>query len=418
MAAWTPRISLSPSSASRWLKCTASPAYLVKEHDRLKKNDTVFNMEGDHAHCIADHVLRGVPIPESSKRGVIPVKDIPEMKKNALAFKQFCLEDGPLEWMTEQEVPLFYKPDSKGYIDFISIQSIDGDRLRIRIVDYKYGKGVAVSAEGNSQMAIYARSYIEAFIKGHWLYKITPDSEIVMDIFQPRVRDGAIESSWSINYEDLLNITDEVEKTAKVILSKEASSVVFNPSRDACRFCPASEICDAKNGGMVKTVKSVVPAKTLKQEKPVFPDPDSLTDAQIAEMLRVRTPMKAWLDSIYIREFGKALEGNIMPGFKLVRGRGSNKWDAPELVEDELVELLGDEAFESTKPKLVSTNKALTSLRAKNAPAATIKRIKSYIEKTAGQPLLVHESDPRKSFGPVRPEQVMEFITDDLDDEE
>ena len=52
----------------------------------------------------------------------------------------------------------------------------------LTVIDFKYGKGVAVSADHNSQMMLYALGALELFDA---LYDI---AEIRMVIFQPRIQ--------------------------------------------------------------------------------------------------------------------------------------------------------------------------------------------------------------------------------------
>lgn len=52
----------------------------------------------------------------------------------------------------------------------------------LTVIDFKYGKGVAVSADHNSQMMLYALGALQLFDA---LYDI---AEIRMVIFQPRIQ--------------------------------------------------------------------------------------------------------------------------------------------------------------------------------------------------------------------------------------
>ena len=60
--------------------------------------------------------------------------------------------------VVEERVPLFYRPQDGGTVDFAAIS-----QERVQILDLKYGKGVIVEAEENKQLAIYAKSLIDQY---------------------------------------------------------------------------------------------------------------------------------------------------------------------------------------------------------------------------------------------------------------
>ena len=149
-----PAISLSPSAASRWLTCTASPRFIMENADKIGSTDTVWNVEGDMAHAVANAVLLGREIPTKSRDKTIPKDKLPEMIKHAKGFKAFVDVPGLIDLHSELKISLWYMPNRNGYVDAAS----RGNDF-VRITDLKYGQGVAVNAEDNEQMAIYARSW-------------------------------------------------------------------------------------------------------------------------------------------------------------------------------------------------------------------------------------------------------------------
>ncbi|MCV6070290.1 DUF2800 domain-containing protein, partial [Escherichia coli] len=84
-----------------------------------------------------------------------------------------------------------YVPDGFGTADCILI----GGGV-LHIIDFKYGKGVPVPAEGNPQLSLYALGAYET-------YKILyPIETIRMSIVQPRLTDEV--SEWSCPVKELL----------------------------------------------------------------------------------------------------------------------------------------------------------------------------------------------------------------------
>jgi hypothetical protein len=403
--AWIPKISLAPSAASRWMVCTASAPYILREHKRVPDDTTVWNTEGDHAHAVANAVLLNLPIPAKSKKGPIPQDKLPEMLKHAKGFKAYCLEDHPLEFYGEQNIKLFYMPDRNGYIDYVGV-----DLHRVKITDYKYGQGVSVSAEGNEQMAIYARSHIEQNLLNHWLLVIDDNTEIILSIYQPRCREGDAITEWKLTWKELKEFTDKIGRTAKFILSADPVELEFRPGPKTCQFCPARTFCDARNGKAVRAVATV--AKITPNSKPVFVDPASLTPEQASTMLEYRTQIKTWLDDLYKLEYPKALKGDILPGFKLVAGKGSSDWKNKRDAADVLTFGAGL-PDDTVHPRgMITPNKALLALKEMGASKALLKEVKDMVEKFSGKPTLVPVSDPRPSLI-LDPTQVMDYVDDD-----
>lgn len=404
--AGSPKLSLSPSNAGRWLICQESPAYLAREYKRIPDDKTIWNTEGDMAHAVAHAVTFGLPIPKESRGEKIPESKIPEMMKHAQGFKQFCFRNHPAEAMGEHKLSLFYMPDRNGYLDFISL-----DKDVIEVVDYKYGQGVAVSALLNDQMAIYARSFVEQEMLGHWLYAINDSTEVRMSIYQPRVRDGDIESTWTTTWGDLKTFTDNIGNIAADIIfaQKSGTSLKFAPSDKACQFCGAKTFCVARNKKPVEAMTPILPPQGAKS----LPNPDSLTPEQIRAALAYRPEIKKWLDSVYASEMKRCATGSPPAGFKIVRGKGSSGWSDKSMVEELLLFSPLDEDTYAPR-SLISPNQVELALKEVKASKQVIDSFKAMKEKFLGKPVLVREDDKRPAIH-LNPASIMEAITDEDD---
>ena len=157
---------LSASSSHRWMNCP--PSVRLTEH--MSDSGSVYATEGSEAHALCEYKLRQVlgqdaQNPLESPGGLQYYDNA--MEDAATGYAAFVLEKleeirrtcpDPLV-MVEQRLDFSrWVKDGFGTGDAIIVA--DGT---LRIVDMKYGTGVAVSAENNSQMRLYALGALEMF---------------------------------------------------------------------------------------------------------------------------------------------------------------------------------------------------------------------------------------------------------------
>lgn len=383
-----PAISLSPSAASRWLTCTASPRFIMENHDNIGSTDTVWNIEGDMAHAVANAVLLNRQIPSSSRGKPIPKDKLPEMIKHAKGFKAFVDEPGAVSLESERKISLWYMTTRSGYIDVATIGSSRG--VAVRITDLKYGQGVAVNAEDNEQMAIYARSWVEETYPHD---PLSDDTVFELCIYQPRIRDGDKESIWRLTWAELKAYTDKIGEVAKRI--QAGRDEVFRPSTDACRFCPMKK--PAKGPPCAAYIEWTGADRAI-----VFSDVDPnlvMTDLRsftLEKLLLIaanRNKIKNFVDDVYKQFYGEAVSGNMPKGFKLVRGKGSRSWSEEQEAEDFLEVMFGDGAF--AERKLISPNQAETEFKKLGMKPGGLM---PFIRKFEGKVVLAPIGDPRPSI--------------------
>ena len=159
---------LSPSSAARWIHCPPSAKLNAEAGDR----DTVFTREGTLAHALAELKAR-----KQFLAGTGPKKYAAELKKlraeelwqdemddHTGAYLQHLMDiysdfPDPPHVAVEQRVDFSeWVPGGFGTADCVMV---GGDT--IHVIDFKYGKGVLVSAEANPQMMLYALGALAAY---------------------------------------------------------------------------------------------------------------------------------------------------------------------------------------------------------------------------------------------------------------
>lgn len=378
------KLSLSPSGAACWTACTAQPHYVVQNASRIPPQDTEFSVEGTIAHGVVEAMF---------KKTVINPKATQEMKTHASAFVNFCLDKkapGQTEhlkrtgmghrWWSELKVNLFYMPARNGYVDFCCVAD-DG----VHIADYKYGQGVAVSAFENLQMAIYARSMIEQL-------KLKTQT-VHMHIYQPRVRQGDKQSTWTLDYKELVQFTDDRVLGPAEDIQAKALALEFRPGTKTCQFCPCESFCEART----KWLLDDTPLETITSgEVPRLPKADSVSDDVLSKLILKVDDIKKWLGSIEKYGLAMAMSGKPLPGLKLVKGKGGHrKWGNPDLAKEKLLEKLKREDI-ITEDLITPTQVSEFEHDFEKDEWSVIQKL---IVKPEGGPTLVSIDDPRPVYG-------------------
>jgi hypothetical protein len=260
-----------------------------------------------------------------------------------------------------------YVPDGFGTADCILI---GGGTLHI--IDFKYGKGVPVSAEGNPQLSLYALGAYEA-------YKILyPIETIRMSIVQPRLSEET--SEWSCPVKELLAFGNYVKEKAELAIKGEGE---FRPTEKACRFCRAKGRCRARSEENVKL--AFAPGFGKK--------PPLISNDEMGQYLLQGADVAKWLSDLQDCALAECLAGKEVPGWKAVEGRGSRDWTDMDQAFDTLKENGINEA-------ILWERKPLTLAQVEKVVGK--KDFESYVGslvvKKPGKPALVKESDKREAI--------------------
>lgn len=313
---------LSASSSERWLHCPPS----VRLAAQFPKTTSTYAEAGRLAHSIAElkarkyflepmsaraysaqlKKLRADPSYEKSMDGNTDIY-LDYLKTTAMSF-------GSTQPFVALETRVDYSelaPEGFGTADCIII---GGDRMHV--IDYKNGAGVAVEAERNSQMMLYALGALKVYapIYGESIQKIH------LAIIQPN--SGGVKE-WSLTRAELEDWGQEVVRpTAALAYAGEGE---FAPGA-WCRFCPAGAQCSARAAQMLGLEEHgfAVPAGAPNAEK--APSGALLTDAQVGGILARGAELVAWYNDLKDYALTAALAGREITGFKVVEGRGSREW--------------------------------------------------------------------------------------------
>jgi RecB family exonuclease len=353
---------LSASSAARWLACP--PSAVAAE--AYENEGTEYTKEGTLAHEVAEAVARLTDGPRvSALEGVTS-----EMIECAEGYRDYIQEQTKSDSATvllEQRVDFSpWVPDGFGTADCIIIQGNTMD-----VIDYKYGKGVAVSAQNNPQMKLYG---LGAYNDFGFAYDV---ETVRLHIYQPRMNNISVDE---LSLSDLLAWA---EKTVKPTAEKAAKGKGnYNPG-EHCRFCPHAGRCRA----LTKTCTEYVQTHGMRASVPV------LAPWEVAEVLQMEPLVSLWLKRVKDQALTTLLNGGDVPGYKVVAGRGSRAWkDDFEVAA--LLKANGFTAEEITKTELLSVAAMEKAIGKKNVAAL----LDDQIETKTGAPTVAPESDKRPKY--------------------
>lgn len=362
---------LSASSSARWLACTPAPSVEAHFPD---EDASEYAREGTVAHALAEVLINsrinGRHDAEALDRVEASEFFGAEMASTIAAYVDYVAEvftaeraaDTAAQLFTEQRVDFSeFVPGGFGTSDVVIIRD-----EKLTIIDLKFGKGVAVSAVGNSQMRLYALGALAAL---GWLYE---PKAVTMTIHQPRL--DAVSSETLETAELLAWGRDFVAPRAKAAAEGAGE---FVPGAH-CRFCKARNRCRAR-------------AEHFKRLALMdFKEPALLDDDEMAEVLTVAEDLAAWTKDVKDYARAQALAGKKWHGWKLVAGQRRRK-----IVDaDGLTAALRAKRFKlgDIAPRQLLTVGKLEKLVGR---AAFEEIAAPFIETPEGVPVLVHESDKR-----------------------
>lgn len=353
---------LSPSAAHRWMNCPPS-ACLERE---FPSSSSEVAAEGTAAHALCEHKLRKL-LKLRSKRPQSDFED-DEMDRCSDDYVLFVQErmreiTSPMV-LVEQRLDLTrYVPEAFGTADCIIV---GGDMLRV--IDFKYGMGVLVSAEHNPQMMLYALGAMD-LLDG--IYDIRT---ISMSIFQPR-RENVC--TWSLTKEDLLRwARDDLVEKARLAYAGEG---IFCAG-EWCTFCRAAVRCRA------------CAEEKLRLAREEFSLPPLITDEEIEEVLGEIPDLIKWANAILSYATDAAVNhGKEWTGFKIVEGRSVRRYKDEDTIAREAESAGYTDIFDK---KLIP----LTQMEKLMGKEMFAKTLGGLIEKPPGKPALVPLSDKRPAI--------------------
>lgn len=366
---------LSASSAHRWLYCQRS----ARLEETLPDTTSKAAKEGTLAHSLCELKLRHYFFtPDFSKRkfnaAVKKLQKDPlwqaEMDRYTDEYLEY-VKSAALAMPSEPTVRIeqrvdysAYAPGGFGTADCLLI----GNRT-LTVIDFKYGKGVPVSTEGNPQLSLYALGAYEA-------YKLLYDVQKVrLVVIQPRLDNV---SEWETTLDELLAFGAFVKPRADLAFKGEGD---FHPSPETCRFCRAGATCRARSDHNVKVAFGIGELPPL------------ITDAEVGERLSELEDVVKYQKTLQDYALKRCLAGAEIPGWKAVEGRASRVWTD----QDEALDALEGAGIE--KALLYNTVPLTLAQIEKELGKKTFDELAGkYVTRTPGKPALVSASDKREAI--------------------
>ena len=367
---------LSPSASHRWLHCTAAP----RLEEGIKDEGSDYAAEGTLAHAYCAMKLKnflGLPT-DGEKEEIAALQEkygTGEMAEYTDTYATIVLEKyndaraatPDAQLLVETRLDFSdYVPEAFGTADAIIIA--DGT---MEVIDFKYGKGVKVSAVENPQMMIYA---LGAYARFAFEYRI---DNLRATIVQPRIDNL---SEYEITVEELT-------AWAANVLAPAAEKAYKGEGPQTpgawCQFCKVKNQCRA----LANKCKEVVAV-----------DPKLITPEELAkDVLPMMPIVKTWISGVEDFALAQALSGIQLPGWKIVEGRSVRKITDTDSVAAVLTKN-GYKQNDIFKPVEMRTITDLEKLVGKKQFAAMCGE---WINKPQGKPTLAPEGDKRKAIDPI-----------------
>lgn len=357
---------LSASGSNRWLHCPPS----AKECAKLPDVSSEYARQGTDAHTLCEYKVKKA----LGRKMKDPTEDLTfyneEMEECASEYAQFIMESlsaakehckDPLV-LVEQRLDFSrWVPGGFGTGDCVIVAD---DTLMV--IDFKYGLGVLVDAEKNSQMMCYALGALSLF---DGIYDI---KEVNMTIFQPR-RENV--STASMTKEELLHWAETVLKPTAELAAQGKGEY---KAGGHCRFCKLKATCRKRA------------EYNLELAKYDFAVPSTLEDEEIEIVLSKADELVNWAGEVKEYALQQALSGKSWKGWKLVEGRSNRRYVSEEAVAAKVEEA----GFDPYEKKLLG----ITAMTKQLGKKKFDELLKGLIEKPQGKPVLVPESDKRPAL--------------------
>jgi hypothetical protein len=373
-----------PSNGSRFNQCTAS----IKLAAYFQNKSSEFAREGTAAHKMGEISLT-TSAPADKIAGmtynISDIADKPDpwtfdddMAGNVQEYLDYverfapkvCRVLGKTFWVEQKLDMGFLWEGMDGTADALYFDALENE---LHVFDLKYGMGVLVEAEGNTQLPIYGAAALR-------LNPIFAGCTVHVHIIQPR-KNWAQKATFQPD--ELNAFVDKV----KANLKKAFSGSPEISAGEHCKFCPAKPICPAyisPEYGELLDVEALIMG-----DIPI--DLSTLKPDKLGELMKKAGLVEQWAKQFQTFALNWMANGGEIEGYKVVQGRaGHRKWASESEAASVLGAKFGQQIYETT---LASPTK-LEKIVGKKAFA----EYDSLVMRGEGKPSIVPISDARPAY--------------------
>ncbi len=375
--------SVGGSTAKRVLNCTASVQLCAK----WPNVESAYAAKGTCLHEAIDLIFQGKTKNDTDVIGLVfnGIEVTQEDYDDAIApalemWDAIDKELGGVEYFNEKRVTFPDMPmpeydelgDRTGKfiagVAFGTVDIVGKARDRNLLWDWKFGAGVGVEAEFNSQLLYYA--YAAANTPGT-MEMFDREKPFELFICQPLVRDGPTFTRWVTTWLQIEAFALELRRAVEKAFSDEAE-FKLGPW---CKFCNGQPGCDLYQNRVTEVGK--LSASELQ--------------ANMEKWLPYADDMIAWGENIKKLAHSLMEQGTVIPGFKLVQKRPNRSWVDEEKVTRYFAKV-GLPAADRFVKKLISPAQAEKALKAASLPSELPAAL---VKKESSGTTLAKDSDPR-----------------------
>ena len=209
---------------------------------------------------------------------------------------------GEMEYAVESRVGFGdFLPDVFGSTDLLGRL---GDRAIV--LDWKFGDGVAVEVEENSQLLFYAAA-AKRTAETAWAFKDAKEVELII-VQPPYVK------RWVTDLARVDAFEKELAAAVKIAARPDAPLA----SGDHCKWCAAKPVCPIMTGAVDRALKAKL---------------EALPVDQIAHYLEQAPLIEGFIKDLQQLAHGLLEEGQKVPGWKLVNKRATRQWTNEDKAE-------------------------------------------------------------------------------------
>jgi hypothetical protein len=356
------------STAKRVMNCTASVQHCAK----YPNTSSPFAEMGTALHEAIDLIFQGKTREDRDVIGLmfnnhlITEELFDEAIAPALAaWDALEKELGGIEYFNEKRVVF---PDIDGAYGTVDIVGSAKDRSIVW--DWKFGRGVAVTAEENEQLMYYAYAAAHTHPTDKFFDR---DKPIELFICQPMVNNGAPFTRWTTSWLQLEAFALELKRAVDISQTPDAT-FKMGPW---CKFCQGKVGCPEYNG-VVQTLGTITRAET---------------ETELVKWLPYADLMIEWGENVKNAAHALLEQGGKVPGYKLVQKRATRSWADEESALSFLAEAGISPEVREVK-KVISPAQAEKVLKAVGVTAIP----DALIDKKSSGTVLAPESDKRPAL--------------------